>query len=77
MWLRCTCEGLLGLACRVMSMPYPPPSLLPIPTGIGHCPKPLASLELDALQLMTPEEESSNQQLFHTVCQNSLPELVW
>ena len=58
----------MGRMRRVMSMPYPPPSLLPIPTGIGHCPKPLTSLELDALQLMSPQEESSNQQLFHTVC---------
>lgn len=50
-----------------MSMPYPPPSLLPIPTGIGHFTQALASLELEELELMSPEEKLSNQQLFHTV----------
>lgn len=52
---------------RVMSMPYPPPSLLPIPTGLVHLPQPIAGLELHDLQLMTAEEEQSNQQLFHSV----------
>lgn len=60
-WTACLC-----LSFRVMSMPYPPPSLLPIPTGLAQA-KPLDSCALDELELMTVEEEQSNQQLFHSV----------
>ena len=52
---------------RVMSMPYPPPALLPIPSGFAPLPTAIPSLQLQDLELMTPEEEESNQQLLHTV----------
>lgn len=50
---------------RVMSMPYPPPALLPIPTRFNSLARAVASLELQDLELLSAEEEQSNQQLLH------------
>jgi hypothetical protein len=48
-------------------MPYPPPLPLPVPTSISPMQWEIVGLDLDSLGLMTPEEEQSNQQLYHTV----------
>lgn len=48
-------------------MPYPPPALLPIPTRFNSLARAVASLELQDLELLSAEEEQSNQQLLHQV----------
>lgn len=48
-------------------MPYPPPIPLPVPTALAPLPPELTCYGLDSLSLMSPEEEQSNQQLYHCV----------
>lgn len=49
-------------------MPYPPPIPLPVPASISPMPEDIVGLDLDSLGLMSPEEQQSNQQLYHSVC---------
>ena len=53
--------------CRVLKMPYPPPIPLPVPSALAPLPGACVSLDLEALGLMTAEEQQSNQQLYHCV----------
>ena len=55
------------LACRVLKMPYPPPIPLPVPSALAPLPPDALCYGLDSLGLMSPEEEQSNQQLYHCV----------
>ncbi len=48
-------------------MPYPPPIPLPVPAAISPVPPEIVNLELDSVGLMSPEEQQSNQQLYHSV----------
>lgn len=48
-------------------MPYPPPIPLPVPAAINSVPPEIVNLELDSVGLMSPEEQQSNQQLYHSV----------
>jgi hypothetical protein len=54
-------------------MPYPPPIPLPVPAAISAVPPEIVGLGLDSLGLMSPEEQQSNQQLYHSVSSSSLP----
>ena len=48
-------------------MPYPPPIPLPVPAAISSVPPQIVNLGLDSVGLMSPEEQQSNQQLYHSV----------
>ncbi|CAL8468600.1 g8140 [Coccomyxa elongata] len=51
---------------RMSKMPYPPPIPLPVPAAISPVPPDIVNLELDSVGLMSPEEQQSNQQLYHS-----------